>query len=97
MSDLDSSTSIINLLFDLSTSYLGSYSKLVTGTDGSIEKRQRAVKMMIQAHESERVILRDMFRLKFASLSSIRKHFDVAVDIDDDTCEERIFYSDIWS
>ena len=53
--------------------------------------------MMIQAHESERVILRDMFRLKFASLSSIRKHFDVAVDIDDDTCEERIFYSDIWS
>ena len=90
MSDLDSSTSIIKLLFDLSTSYLGSYSKLVTGTDGSIEKRQRAVKMMIQAHESERVILRDVFRLKFASLSCIRKHFDVAVDIDDDTCEESI-------
>ena len=88
MSDLDSSTSIINLLFDLSTSYLGSYSKLVTGTDGSIEKRQRAGKMMIQAYESERVILRDVFRLKFASLYCIRKHFDVAVDIDDDTCEE---------
>ena len=88
MSDLDSSTSIINLLFDLSTSYLGSYSKLVTGSDGSIEKRQRAGKMMIQAYESERVILRDVFRLKFASLSCIRKHFDVAVDIDDDTCEE---------
>ena len=47
MSDPDSSTSIIKLLFDLSTSYLGSYSKLVTGTTGSIEKRQRAGKMMI--------------------------------------------------
>ena len=57
MSDPDSSTSIIKLLFDLSISYLGSYSKVVTGTTGSIEKRQRAGKMMIQAYESERIVL----------------------------------------
>ena len=46
MSDLDSSTSIIKLLFDLSTSYLGSYRNLVTGTADSIENRQRAGNMM---------------------------------------------------
>ena len=88
MSDPDSSTSIIKLLFDLSISYLGSYSKVVTGTTGSIEKRQRAGKMMIQAYESERIVLRDVFRVNFASLSCIRKYFDLKVDIDDESFEE---------
>ena len=72
MPDPESSTSIIKLLFDLSTAYLGLFDKLVSSTSGSIEKRQRAGKIMIQAYESERILLRDEFRVRFASLACMR-------------------------
>ena len=53
MPDPESSASIIKLLFDLSTAYLISFNKLVSGTTGSMEKRQRAGKITIQAYESQ--------------------------------------------
>ena len=44
--------------------------------------------MVIQAYESERIVLRDVFRVNFASLSCIRKYFDLKVDIDDESSKE---------
>ena len=89
MPDPESSTSIMKLMFDLSTASLGLFDKLVSSTSSSIEKRQRAGKIMIQAYESERILLRDEFRVRFASLACMRDNFDFQVDITDESSEER--------
>lgn len=48
------SDDIIALLYGLCAAYLQLCQKVVIGTSGSIEKRQGAGKVMIQAFESER-------------------------------------------
>ena len=44
---------------------------------------------MIQAYESERIALRDVFRVKFASMTCIMTNFDVSVDVNEESSEER--------
>ena len=44
---------------------------------------------MINAYESEMIVLRNKFRIKFASLACMRTNLDFSVDIDDESSEER--------
>ena len=83
MPNPEASASIVKLLFYLSTAYLVAFNKLISGTTGSVEKRQRAGKNMIFAYESEGVGLQDNFRVKFASLECMRTNFDFSVDTDE--------------
>ena len=88
MSVPESSNAIIVLLYNLCAAYLELYQKVVIGTSGSIEKRQRAGKIMIQAYESERILLRDESKKKFSCLSCIKNEFDIAVNCESDESSE---------
>ena len=58
MSVSESSDSILKVLYDLSVSYLLLYNKTVMVISGSLEKRQRCGKIMINTSEIERILLR---------------------------------------
>ena len=89
MSVPESSNDIIVLLYGLCAAYFELYQKVVIGgTSGSIEKRQRAGKVMIQAFESERIQLRDESRKKISCLACIKDTFDMAVDYESDSTSE---------
>ena len=71
MTTATSCLEVNHLLYDLAKGYLGLYEKFVTSVGGTIEKRQKAGKIMIQNFELNRVVLQDLFRIKFRSLQSI--------------------------
>ena len=50
--------SLVAVLYDLSVSYLLLYNKTVMVISGSLEKRQRCGKIMINTSEIERILLR---------------------------------------
>ena len=88
MSVPESSDSILKVLYDLSVSYLHLYNKTVMVTNGSLEKRQRCGKIMINTFENERILLRDKSRLDFCSLPCIFENFDIVVNVDGSSSTE---------
>lgn len=68
MTNPSSSQEIITLLFGLTTGYHNLYSTMVTKSCGSLEKRHRAGKLLIQKFESCRISLAEEYLTKFSNL-----------------------------
>ena len=64
--------SIKSLLFSMTGEYIRLYDLCVSKTTGSLEKRQKAGKVMIANFENKRSQLRSMYKAKFVSLECIR-------------------------
>ena len=65
--------SIKSLLFSLTGEYVLLYEQCVSKTTGSLEKRQKAGKVMITNLESKRGQVRSTYKAKFVSLDCIRE------------------------
>ena len=72
MTVAESCLEVTNLLFGLACGYRQLYDTYVSSVAGSIEKRQKAGKIMIQKFEMNRIPLKDEYRTKFSSLKSVR-------------------------
>ena len=71
MTNVESCSEVINLLFVLACEYKKLYDTYVSSVTGSIEKGENAVKIMIQSFEMNRISVKDEYRLEFASLKSV--------------------------
>jgi hypothetical protein len=69
-----SCSEVTKLLFGLACGYKLLYDTYVSSVSGSIEKRQKAGKIMIQKFEMNRISLKDEYRCKFSSLTSVLTH-----------------------
>lgn len=62
---------VTSLLHELTVGYNNLYEKVVSNVTGSLEKRMKAGKIMIQNFETSRIILQDEYRIRFASLQCV--------------------------
>ena len=74
MTNVESASEVTNVLFGLASEYKKLYDTCVSSVIGSIEKRQKAGKMMIQSFETNRITVKDEYRRKFISLKSVSIH-----------------------
>ena len=76
MADEKSCLAFQKILFDLVSSYLESYSKNVSLTQGDIEKRMNSGKIMVTKFEQDRNVSRGIYEKKFLQLPLIKALFD---------------------
>jgi hypothetical protein len=77
MTVAESCFAVTNLLFGLACGYKQLYDTYVSSVAGSIEKKQKAGKILIQKFEMNRIPLKYEHRIKFSSLKSVRTNLDV--------------------
>ena len=69
--------SIKSLLFSMTGEYVRLYDLCVSKTTGSLEKRQKAGKVMIANFKNKRGQLRSTYKAKFVSLDCIRSSLGI--------------------
>lgn len=99
--------SIKILLFSMTSEYVRLYDLCVSKTTGSMEKRQKAGKVMITNFENKRSQLRSTYKAKFVSLDCIRSSLGLPEneglggDVNEESnliyyCLEDLLYSNFW-
>ena len=96
-----------HLFFDLILMYQQLYQRYVLPTSGTIEKRQKAGKLMILHLETKRTLVRDRFQLKFVQLSCVTRvlsnpeNEEMGLSIHEESnliycCMEELLYKNFW-
>jgi hypothetical protein len=96
-----------HLFFDLILEYQQLYKRCVSPTSGTIEKRQKAGKLMILHLETKRTLVRDQFQLKFVQLYCVSEIFsspendEMGLSIHEESnliycCMEELLYENFW-
>ena len=68
---------VTNLLFGLACGYKQLYDTYVSSVAGSIEKKLKAGKILIQKFEMNRIPLKYEYHIRFSSLKSVRTNLVV--------------------
>ena len=97
-----------HLFFELILEYQQLYKRYVLPTSGTIEKRQKAGKLMILHLETKRTLVRDKFQLKFVQLSCVSSilsspdNEEMGLTIHEESnliycCMEELLYKNFWN